>query len=102
MNERVHIWSNGTEFMIWEENNCSRCVKAPTANWGGACDLNDAIAVACIDDGTFAPEVATRLGYAGEPRFWCKEFQGRGKPEPKPAAREMADAGMPMLPGLEP
>jgi hypothetical protein len=99
--ERVHIWSNGTEFMIWEKNNCGRCVKATTEDSDGCCDLDDAIGLACLGDGLLAPEIATRLGYAGEPFFFCKEFQGRGKPEPKPAAREMRDAGATPLPGFD-
>ena len=97
--ERVRIWANGTEFEIWEHNNCDRCVKAPTMNWGGCCDLNDAIALACVGDGTVAPEIAARLGYAGSPAFWCREFQGRGAPAP--AARAVNEVGTQLLPGFE-
>ena len=73
--ERVYIWSNGTEFLDWESNNCQRCVKrAATTTWG-VCELRDAISMSMIEDGTFSPEIAARLGYADDPEFWCRERQ---------------------------
>jgi hypothetical protein len=95
MSKRVRIWSNGEEFRIWEANNCDRCVKFET------CEIAAAIAVACFDDGTLAPAMVKRLGYTGEQRFWCQEIQTWGKPEPKPAAHEVAAAGTPCLPGFD-
>ena len=106
MTERIHLFANGYEYDNWEARNCDRCVKAPTASWGGACDLNDAITEAMVTDGTFAPEIVARFGWKPEYHAvlgWpCKEFQAEGKIEPKPAAREMADAGAAHLPGMEP
>ena len=99
--DRIRLFSNGEEYRTWEHNNCDRCVKAWPGNGPALCDLEEALAFACFDDGTIAPEIAARLGYAGDPQFWCKEYQAEGKPEPKSAARLMAQAGAPMLPGLE-
>ena len=103
MSERLRIWSNGTEFESWEYNNCGRCWKAPTAKWGGACDLNDAIALAYIGDGTFSPEIVTRLGYTdGNPLFRCRELETAKPSEQALAIREMTKAGAEMLPGFGP
>lgn len=96
--ERVHIWSNGTEFMIWEDNNCDRCVKEPT------CELvygPGGIGEAFLGDGLLAATVAARMGHTGSAEFFCRERQTEGPVLPKPAAQEMAEAGAAMLPGLD-
>jgi len=96
MADRIRIFSNGDQYRTWQHNNCDRCVKRPT------CPLEEAIASACVRDGTIAQDIATRLGMPDDDRgrWWCKELQTWGTPEPKPAAREMADAGAAELPGF--
>ncbi len=98
--ERVHIWSNGTEFDIWESNNCCKCIKRDAMTTWGVCELRDAISMSMIEDCKFAPEIAARLGHAGEPWFWCSERR-TDEEGPKPAALEMAEAGALPLPGFE-
>lgn len=87
-------WSNGTEWEIWEHNNCSRCVKEPT------CDL---IGDAFLHGG-LTTETAARMGWKDEydatRRWWCAELDV-AQPPPKPAARVMEDAGAVRLPGFD-
>lgn len=94
--ERVHIWSNGTEFLIWDDNNCDRCIKR------AVCDLSDAITEAYFGDGTFAPEIAARLGVPEDGRleWWCKERRTEEQ-GPDPACVEMARMGAARLPGFD-
>jgi hypothetical protein len=101
VSERIRLFSNGEEYRNWEHNNCDRCVKRWPGNGPALCDLEESLSVACIDDGTVAPEIAARLGYAGDPQFWCAERQTEPTP-PKTAAQEMAEAGVPMLEGFAP
>lgn len=96
MSERVRLFANGEEYRTWQWNNCVRCTKRPT------CDLEEAMASACVLDGTVAPDVAARVGlpdgFQGKPA-WCPEFASAAPV--KPAAAEMREAGAAMLPGLE-
>ena len=101
--EAVHLFSNGTEFEIWEHNNCSRCVKEPT------CDLLAALFTDGLAEGLYQgqvfPETAARLGYSeaehGGMAAWpCKERRASGETAP-PAQHEVARAGTPLLPGLD-
>ena len=81
--DRVRPFSQGTQYLDWQEGNCCRCAKYNTE--GGevvhpVCELDEALMVAMFDDGTISREIADRLGV---PRnTWsdwaCKEFA----PEP--------------------
>lgn len=105
MGERIHLWSNGFEFDHFEARNCARCVKSGDLENEPSCDLYDAITEAMCGDGSFSPEIVARFGWQEEYRAvlgWpCKEFQAEGPIEPKPAAREMQEAGATMLPGFD-
>jgi hypothetical protein len=87
-------WSNGTEWLIWESNNCDRCVKQAT------CDLPSS---AWLEGGLTA-ETAARMGWQDEyqetGRWFCAERELPDAP-PKPAALVMAEAGAQQLPGME-
>jgi hypothetical protein len=95
MNENVaRPWSNGTDWEIWEANNCDRCIKEPT------CDL----ILAAFLNGGLTAEMAERMGWKDEyeitGRWFCAERETEPAP-PKPAALEMAEAGAQQLPGFE-
>jgi hypothetical protein len=109
MSEGIHLFSNGTEFEIWEHNNCSRCVKEPT------CDLLAALFTDGLAEGMYQgqvlPETAARLGYSeaehgGRAGWLCKERQthdtqppAEQQPEPWPPP---AVEGEPVpLPGFD-
>jgi hypothetical protein len=100
--EGIHLFSNGTEFDIWESRNCSRCIKEPT------CDLLNKLFTDGLEDGLYQgqvlPETAARLGYSdeyqGQYGWPCAERQAQADPPP-PAAREMRKAGGVMLPGFD-
>ncbi len=71
----IHVFSNGTEFDIWEHNNSSRCVKEPS------CDILAALFMDGLEEGLYQgqvkPETAKRLGVPadGRERWWCLERQ---------------------------
>lgn len=74
-------FANGTEYCRWTERNCERCARyAPEAEVGDreACPIEEAIMVASLT-GEFEPEIAARMGWAGEmfpgP---CKEWAPAG------------------------
>lgn len=78
---RITLFTNIDEYLTWQHNNCDRCVKQP------ACPLEEAIASACVLDGTIADDVATRLGVPsdGRERWWCNEIE-RATPAPASGA----------------
>lgn len=57
MKERYMLFSNGTEFMMWQERNCEKCVKAVFYNekkdtWPKyRCAVQRHIEESCIGDG---------------------------------------------------
>lgn len=62
--DRVTPFSNGSQFMDWEANNCLRCTK----RWDEGihtfyCDLDAELTIAAVDDGTLRAETARRLGF---------------------------------------
>jgi hypothetical protein len=60
-NNRQRPFSNGGQFMDWCASNCDRCVKS--FNDGGECDIEEALFIASIDDGTVSEDIARRMGY---------------------------------------
>lgn len=63
--ERVQPFANGHEYLCWLAANCERCTKFDPTH-ANDCDLEYALALACVLDGTIAPEIVTRLGYSRE------------------------------------
>ena len=67
---RVRPFSNGFEYEVWQEANCERCVKAQTydADTGiygpFTCDIEEAVALACIGSGEITAEIAARMGWS--------------------------------------
>lgn len=79
----VRPFANGFEYYAWIERNCGRCVRftpEPT------CEIEEALALACLGTGTISREIADRVGYAPERIYldghlilgWpCAEFEAR-------------------------
>ena len=77
---RVRPFSQGTQYLDWQDHNCCQCRYYHTANGhviSPLCDLETALAIACITDGTISREIAERLGVPK--RTWsnwtCREFE---------------------------
>lgn len=87
---RYAVFPNGTSFMVWTERNCDRCLKGydetKHANGRSECDIENAIALASVTDGTLlhdgdtplnkADAIAKRLNWDGKTYLTndCPEF----------------------------
>ena len=73
----VYAFSNGTEYMDWNERNCCHCYRYNVA--GGQvvkpfCRLEKALALGSVTDGTTTKTMARHLGYNdGQLAAWCPE-----------------------------
>jgi hypothetical protein len=94
--DRVRVFSNGEAYRTWLHNNCRLCVKRPD------CPLEEALASACVLDGTIRSDIAARLGVPadGSEQWWCKERQTETS-KLLPPARGMQGGGASMLPGFD-
>ena len=86
-NERIPLFSTGTQSMDWMANNCDRCTKAGDISERGSskCELFEALGDAGADDGTVSPEIAQRIGRtsAGTRYVWqCPELHLPGMAHP--------------------
>lgn len=84
--QRYHPFSNGTQYMDWEASNCASCSKSRD-EWPLACDLQEALGLACIGDGTISEEIARRVGYLDN-----RERFGWPCPEHDPPFAEVLEA----------
>jgi len=86
--ERVYLFSNGTEYMIWLAGSCDRCVNASGPDEPldeVKCELERAVFETMIADDDKCPiELARRLGYReGECHIRpCTERTDEPEPEP--------------------
>ncbi len=65
MSDRVYPVSCGTQYGDWTDSNCRQCIKGADIDNPPAvcpCDLEQALLVACFDDGTVGVEIGTRMG----------------------------------------
>ena len=73
----VNVFSNGTEYMIWQDRNCARCAKGydeAKSEW--RCPLEKAIGEAMFDeDAAMDRELAMRAGLSPGRRSRCPEFE---------------------------
>lgn len=77
---KVTIFSNGTEFMLWQDYNCCQCAKSvevtdPDGTQLPTCPIEYALILASIGDGLIEPEIKNRMNYkflTGSHR--CGEF----------------------------
>lgn len=75
MTDQVRPFSNGSEFREWTDRNCHGCARftAPPS-----CELERALALGYIGDGTIPLAIAIRLGcdttWLGYPATPCPEL----------------------------
>ena len=66
MASRFRPFSNGTEYMDWQNANCCRCSRYHTDRHGEVvspiCHLEKALSYACVADGTITAYIADRIG----------------------------------------
>lgn len=61
---RYRPFSNGSQFSDWRHANCWRCAKQfDEAADEYRCEIEQALDVACWDDGTVSEDIARRMGY---------------------------------------
>jgi hypothetical protein len=97
-------FSCGTQYLDWQNNNCCQCRKYLVSSDGEVqepyCELEYAIAIACICDGTISGEHADRLGLPA--KTWagwrCREFE----PEQLPTDTRQPQASAAESPGTSP
>lgn len=66
-------FSNGTEFMIWHNNNCSQCKKyenKSTIRSRAGCKYAFDIELACVSDGEIPLKSAQMIGYKDNRLSW--------------------------------
>lgn len=64
--ERARPFDSGTQYAAWVTRNCQacpKCAKYDEEQFMGRCDIDGALVVAHIGDGTVSPEIADRMGY---------------------------------------
>lgn len=96
MSERRRPFSQGTQYLDWQEANCCRCRKYHVKNGevvAPICELEEALALACIGDGMISGEHAARLGLPENTwsRWKCLEFEPEGLPEDIPCHKPHPD-----------
>ena len=72
---RVHIFSNGTEWDMWEEGNCLKCRKHDSSDvviWP-TCEIESELTYALLSDGLIEQGIKDRMGYPH--KFRCIEFE---------------------------
>ena len=81
MTTGVRPFSNGTEFMIWQEHNCCRCTKMAPGDASLdeiTCPIERAIVEAACGDGTVPQGIADRWASADEWGYFappCSEIE---------------------------
>jgi hypothetical protein len=78
--DKITPFSNGTEFMVWRDENCDRCKKAnlEAVERDKTCPMEYDTSFASVTDGLIPKESAERIGYKTEPYFHltkCKELE---------------------------
>lgn len=76
--KRVSPFSNGSEWRHWRSQNCDQCRKDFDEEKGRTyCDIEMALALACVDDGTIPADIAKRSGLdqPWDSRPLCPEFE---------------------------
>jgi len=71
-------FSNGSSFMDWQCLNCDSCKKFNEDDPEKSCEIDYALAIGSIGDGTISEDIAKRMGFSEgyAPRV-CGEFENR-------------------------
>lgn len=79
--QRVSLFANGSEYMMWMELNCYRCKKfGEFMQDMEVCAIDYHIGYAFITDGTIPHEIAKRMGRLDHPVneiFQCHEYEAK-------------------------
>jgi hypothetical protein len=79
--QRVSLFANGSEYMMWMELNCYRCKKYDENNADvEVCAIDYHVGYASITDGTIPHEIAKRMGRLDHPVneiFQCHEYEAK-------------------------
>jgi hypothetical protein len=98
MSGKIHLFSNGSQYMDWDNRNCAKCSKITWDKDGNAvtsCKLYDAICMAAIDAGEVDAETAKRLGYKPGLYTWdCPERDAANYEEWEKREREAIECGL--------
>jgi hypothetical protein len=111
MLERIRPFSNGFEWDCWQERNCEVCPLAYNERARRYdCEIQEALDLASIDDGTISAVIATKMGFPGDRstrlgwpcahRLKVRDFGPSGI-QVLPIDQQLRAAGAPMLPGME-
>lgn len=68
MSKRITPFSNLTDFMSWQSNNCDKCCRysnVSSKRQNARCTLAFDLDFACIDDGTISLGTAEKIGLEG-------------------------------------
>ncbi len=77
---RISPFCNGSQDADWQNKNCVHCEKFDPDNQKSTCEIDQALLMACFDDGTVTAEIAERMGYTADAYCWeCKEIQLRSE-----------------------
>lgn len=85
MSDKNYPFSNGTQYMDWQESNCCTCAKyrPDETDEEKCCPIEYALSFAAIDDGSVTDEIARRMGYKPGPPFYyvweCTEREPKYK-----------------------
>lgn len=83
--DRIRPFDNGTQYLGWEDRNCARCRKGlgePGEDF--KCDLQAALAIACVGDGKVSKTCWKRIGGEAHPMAYTWDC-----PEREPVHDEM-------------
>lgn len=76
--DRITPFSNLTEFISWQNNNCNQCCRYSNVSvkrQNAKCKLAFDLDYACIDDGTISLETAEKIGMCcGQLSIRCNDF----------------------------
>ncbi len=81
-NVKVRLFSNGTEYDMWNVDNCEQCARSCNNNGQGLdempnCLIELAIMFAAIGDGKVTAEVRAQAGMGAGMSGQCGEFEGK-------------------------
>lgn len=86
----IRPFSNGSQFADWAASNCERCNKYCIHASKGACEIDFAVGMAYLADGSVTVDIAKRMGYldnTGEYNWQCNEVDWREEWKAKVLAR---------------
>ena len=72
VDKRISPFHCGTQYLDWQASNCERCKKwtpEPSQPDDWKCEIDEALFLGCMEDGTISRKIATRMGWKKGPPF---------------------------------